>query len=330
MSEILRQLRSFTDGCVAFWNVPMWTMLGHTTIYGAMVYFAKPPILRTTLLLYLPYCLFDNSHRNGRSWGVRWLSPATLEAIRGNWMFRQMGRYLPVSLHKTVELPPSKPYIMCCHPHGIIAVGFQTALGTNGCGFTEVFPDIRRFGVTLNIVFSVPIFRDWILLNGYISADRDSMARQLAEGNSVVLVPGGALEALYAIADGPMTLIARRRGFIKLAIDSNAELVPCLGFGENQLFTSFDTTKDPNSLISWVQKKGMKFLGFSLPVLTTPWLNQRPVDVVVGAPVPLPGSGVKDPVEDLHRRYWKAVKDLYDEQKEKFGHEHVPLKLLMD
>jgi 2-acylglycerol O-acyltransferase 2 len=117
--------------------MPMYTMLIGLWIYTAMLYFAPTLWLRSLLLLYIPYIvLWDSSPSNGcRPFGNR-------SACRSVRCYKWFAQYFDMKLVKTCDLDPKKNYIMLYHPHGIISVGANTALNTNGCDFETVFPGV--------------------------------------------------------------------------------------------------------------------------------------------------------------------------------------------
>ena len=50
------------------------------------------------------------------------------------------------------------------------------------------------------------------------------------------LVVGGAQEALQADTEVVELTLANRKGFIKLAMETGSDLLPCFAFGENQIY----------------------------------------------------------------------------------------------
>jgi hypothetical protein len=227
-------------------------------------------------------------------------------------------------------------------------MGVNTALNTNGCDFDKKFPGLsNRWGVTLNIAFYVLLYREWMLAMGFVSANKATLKNKLLEGDSIVLVPGGAAEALYAHTESEqsnptVTLsLARRRGFIRLAQETGAALVPCFGFGENRAFDTLATSSiadiannggDSSSrsavFRSWLfagQQALYKACSFSTPILTWPFPRQRPIDVVVGAPVVLSAT---DDVETCFRKYETALRQLYETHKDRYGYGHVTLEIV--
>lgn len=56
------------------------------------------------------------------------------------------------------------------------------------------------------------------------------------KGHSITIAIGGATESLYA-SPGTMNLVLRRRtGFVRVALQTGASLVPVIHFGENELY----------------------------------------------------------------------------------------------
>lgn len=304
-------------------NTVMYLSIVCFLVYFAAVYYAPWTWLRTLLLLYIPYCLLDRTHLHG---GTRWVSYETIEWVRSLPTFWASTAYFPAILHKTVDLDPSKPYILSYHPHGVIGMGVNCALNTNCAGFPDLFPGLKRWGVTLREVFYFFLVRDYILLAGFISPDRQALSHKLRQGDSIVLITGGAAEALYA-QSGRFTLyLKRRRGFLKLALETGAAVVPCLGFGENDAFSTMDATKVGHSAtLMDILLRIRKVLRFATPLVTWPIPRRNPIHVVVGAPVRFaPGTSA----DDCHAQYLEALTKLYDEHKAKYGHKDIPLEII--
>ena len=68
-----------------------------------------------------------------------------------------------------------------------------------------------------------PIFRDIVMALGVINVNRDSCKFVLTErgpGHSVAIVVGGASEVLTMYPGSYVLTLERRRGFIKLALET--------------------------------------------------------------------------------------------------------------
>jgi hypothetical protein len=71
---------------------------------------------------------------------------------------------------------------------------------------------------------------------GCISADRPTVLHNLKQARSVVLVVGGADEALLSGTKKMRLVLEGRKGFVKMGLETGASLVPCLAFGENNAY----------------------------------------------------------------------------------------------
>jgi len=114
-----------------------------------------------------------------------------------------------------------------------------------------------------------------------------------------------------------------RFGFVKVAIQTGASLVPCLGFGENDLFSTVDhqSTGFFSQKLYKIQVWCMKKCSFSAPLLTQFFPNRVSLICVVGAPIDV--EKVADPSVELvgkvHAQYVKALVDLYEKHKAEHG-----------
>lgn len=295
-------------------------------LYGLLWYFfsERSIWIKTIMVVYLLYCLLDNTPRKGGY--SRW-SNEQMERFRHNWFIHRFSEYFPIQLVKTADLPVTDTYIFLYHPHGVISVGACGALISNGCNFDILFPGIRRKGVTLNSCFLVPICRDWMLLLGIVSANKQTLVHLLQKKReSIVLVPGGAIEALSAQPGNFVCHLNKRKGFVKLALETNSKLVPCLGFGENAIFPT--VVFDKKSWQARLQQYLIRWLTFSIPIIASPLPQAHPIHVVVGKPVEFAQSAIeKQDVDECHAQYLRALQDLYNEHKAKYGHEHIPIEI---
>ncbi|TKR72636.1 hypothetical protein L596_020053 [Steinernema carpocapsae] len=249
-----------------------------------------------------------------------------------NWTFwKRFANYFPVKIVKTAEISPEHNYIFGSHPHGVISCGINAAVGTEGAGFSKTFPGIIPSLCTLNMNFLTPVMRLLITSLGYISVAKESIEYQLkrdTHGRAVVIVLGGAEEALDAHHDNFTLTLKSRKGFVKLALENGAHLVPVFSFGENDVYTQIRNER--GSWIRTVQTKIKEILGFS-PVLflgrgifnysfgLLPY--RKPINIVFGAPISV--EKVEDPtreqVQELHEKYCEALTKLFDDNKTVYG-----------
>jgi len=211
------------------------------------------------------YCLFSSASTSGE------LSHRS-ERLRRSKAWSLFASYYPARLHRCQELPPTRKYLFGYHPHGIISHGAFAAFATEALGFSQLFPGITNTLLTLESNFRVPIYRDYALALGLASVSRESCDNLLSRGGrngegmgrAITIVVGGARESLDAKPGQIKLVLKRRKGFIKLAIRNGADLVPVLGFGENDLYEQFQPDKHP--FVHKFQMLVKKWVGFTIPL----------------------------------------------------------------
>uniref|UniRef100_A0A671NVL2 Acyltransferase n=1 Tax=Sinocyclocheilus anshuiensis TaxID=1608454 RepID=A0A671NVL2_9TELE len=234
--------------------------------------------------------------------------------------------YFPVKLVKTAELNPSKNYIVGCHPHGIMCVGAFSCFSTDRNGFVETFPGIRPTLAILAGLFRLPLFREYILSAGLLPVSKESLDYLLSctgVGNAVVIIIGRAEESLTS-SPGVNTLVMKhRKGFVRLALEHGADLVPVYSFGENELFPQVVLSE--GSVGRRLQALFKQITGFA-PCLFTGgrWLllpYRHPVTTVVGRPIIVPqvDSPSQEQVDHYHSLYMKALSELFHRHKTSCG-----------
>ncbi|KAL6472107.1 hypothetical protein MHYP_G00182950 [Metynnis hypsauchen] len=235
-------------------------------------------------------------------------------------------------LIKTHNLLPSRNYIFGYHPHGIFCFGAFCNFSTEATGFSKKFPGIRPSLATLAGNFRLPLLRDYMMFGGICPVNRNSIDYLLSRngtGNAVVIVVGGAAESLDCAPGLNSVTLKNRKGFVKLALQKGADLVPVYSFGENEAYKQVMFAEG-----SWwrhVQRRLQKLLGFA-PCLfhgcgffsseswgMVPYC--KPINTVVGEPITVPK--VEDPTPDTidmyHTMYINSLTTLFDKYKTRFG-----------
>eukprot|EP00501_MAST-03F_sp_TOSAG23-6_P002561 GSMAST32.ASY1.ANO1.2702.1 assembled CDS len=207
---------------------------------------------KITLLFLIPYAFtfIDGSEKKlGRtkSWYSKWQ--------RNMPFFAWLSRRLNLKLVSTSKIDKSKSHILCLHPHGILPLGGMGNLFTDFSNVKEVLQGLEYHALAASFCFYMPGIRDIYLAGGVVDASRYVAQGVLASGKSLVLVPGGASEALYS---KPGVLLKKRFGFITLAMETGASLVPVYSFGETD---TYDTISDTGAYVRFHFKK-KKFIFF--------------------------------------------------------------------
>jgi 2-acylglycerol O-acyltransferase 2 len=264
-------------------------------------------------------------------------------AYRSEWLrslplWRLFAGYFPARLHKTHDLPADRKYIFGYHPHGIISHGAWCAFATNALGFREKFPGITNTLLTLESNFRLPFYRDWALAMGLRSVSKESIWNTLTkggpkndgQGRAVTIVIGGARESLEAQPGHLRLILNGRKGFVKMALRTGADLVPVIGFGENDLYDQLSPKMHP--MVHKVQMIFLKVFKFTVPALHGRGLlnydvglmpYRRPVNIVMGRPIPIGGSrGAQPSQEDIdhyHELYVREVETMWETYKDQFS-----------
>jgi 2-acylglycerol O-acyltransferase 2 len=324
-------------------NVPLkrrlqtLVVLSHTIALFCLVswffFLAANPLLWIFLFPYLIYIIFSEVSTDGSL------------AQRSEWLRRQkvwslFASYFPARLHRTQRLEPTRKYIFGYHPHGIISHGAYAAFATEALGFNQLFPGITNTLLTLESNFRVPFYRDYILRMGLASVSRESCTALLSRGGAdgrgmgraITIVIGGARESLET-EPGTLRLVLRcRRGFVKMAIANGADLVPVLGFGENDIYEQINPAEHP-----WLHKTQLlikKVFGFTTPVFHARGVfnydvgimpYRRPINIVVGRSIKVVKQNVPEEayVQELQDQYIKELKLVWDTWKDKFASQRV-------
>lgn len=322
-------------------NVPIkrrlqtMAVLGHALsiamFLSAFLFLGAIPIFWPILFPYTIYVLMSSE---GSSGSLRRRS----EWLRSSRWWSLFASYFPARLHRSQELTPTRKYIFGYHPHGIISHGAFAAFATEALGFSQLFPGITNTLLTLDSNFRIPFYREYALALGLASVDRKSIENLLTKGGpngegmgrAVTIVVGGARESLDAVPGSLKLVLKRRKGFVKLAVKTGADLVPVLGFGENELYEQVDAITHP-----WIHKGQLmfkKFVGWTVPLFHARGVfnydvglmpYRRPVNVVVGRPIKVEQRKVPDEayVNELHEKYVNELVRLWDEWHKHFAQE---------
>lgn len=274
-------------------------------------------------LLYAVYYYFDagTSENGGRrcNWIRKWK------------IWKYFCDYFPIKIVKTTDLDPNKNYIMGFHPHGVLSVSAFGNFATEGSGWSEIFPGLTPYLLVLAGHFQFPVFRDYFMSGGAVAVTSKSMTNILTKnkcGQALCLVVGGALEALEANPGQYNLKLKSRKGFIKIALRTGASLVPVYSFGETDLYLQ---AKNPEgSILRKIQNFMTSKFGFSPPLFhgrgvfnytfgLLPF--RKPVNTVFGKPIDVKKTEnpTQEELDSLHEQYMKALINLFEEHKEKYG-----------
>ncbi|KNC82758.1 hypothetical protein SARC_04958 [Sphaeroforma arctica JP610] len=219
------------------------------------------------------------------------------------------------------KLDENQQYIMGISPHGILPWGAAVNLRSNFTNVDEHLGKIRSNILAASMCFYVPLYRDLLLAGGAIDAARYNAIRALKEGHSLMLVPGGATEALYSAPRTNTLHLKSRSGFIKLALETGAHLVPVYSFNE---VDAYGVVSEDHEYVMKAKKKFQAVFGISLPLITNIIPRKVEITTVVGKPIEVEQihNPTKEQVEAVLDKYIAELTRVFNDHHEKCGTEN--------
>lgn len=211
---------------------------------------------------------------------------------------------------------------------------------TNFTKWSEYFPGVRPRLTTLNFNTQIPLTREVLLSCGMAAATENSITTLLNQSNdlfdeknhdgtsnAVGLVLGGVREVFYTYPNTYRCVVAKRRGFVRVALKTGASLVPALSFGENDLYEIIQfKTGLINRFLEFLCKRfsnvapiiycGRGFLQYNFGFIQ----KRHPITMVIGAPIHLNKN--ENPNEEelnkIHDLFCTKLKQLFESHKNKY------------
>lgn len=225
-------------------------------------------------------------------------------------------------------------------------------VATNCSKWPALFPGLRPKLTTLKCNLIMPGAREALLNSGLSAATENALKTLLNQsndpadksnrdgytGNAVGLIAGGAREAMAFIPNTYKCAISKRRGFVRIAIQTGASLVPVISFGENNIYREVDLSGLFGRLAKYLFKR---FLNTNLVIPSGRGIFQynfgfipirHPVTTVVGAPIHVKKSPnpSKEEIERTYELFCTQLIGLFETHKSKYveNFENVRLEII--
>ena len=232
------------------------------------------------------------------------------------------------------EGKPSQQYILGMHPHGIVPI--QALIWCAYCDQylrTREHGTVYGFGGMASVITRFPFVRTLLgWFNAQNASYRNLKRGLLTTGKNLYMLPGGLAEIFTARPGRNAAVFKRRRGLVRLSLETGAALCPLYVFGGNDFFNQLATNGSRLARLSRAMGASLTFFwGWcGLPV---PLVPPRGVTICLGEPVPVerwrgPGKPPPELVEELHARYIAALQKVFDDHKAAAGEPDAVLEIL--
>lgn len=217
-------------------------------------------------------------------------------------LFWPLEKYFRYEVRGLKNIPKKGPAFVVMN-HGIIPYhGFLFA--------KKLVTDARIFprGLGADFLFDIPYVREFFLKGGAVRARPRNAVQLLRDKNVVMLAPGGIYEALIAKKGLRRIPWEKRKGFVKIAVQAKAPIVPTYCQGINSVYWNSYFLLKPRIKI-------FELTRFSIPFFLGLGLLPFPRKLIqrVGQPIKTTrrkGETLKQQVDRIHGEVINAMTKL--------------------
>ncbi len=226
-------------------------------------------------------------------------------------------------------LNEERPLLFAGVPHGLFPIG-MLALALCNC----LLPFRWTRGAAASIVLRLPTWRQVLGWNGGIDVSRNAIINALKQGDNVAVMSDG-IAGMFAADLGmrkgkEVMLLKKRRGLVRIALETGSPLVPFVCFGNTRACL-------PATDSCGVMESLSRLLGVSLIWPAGRWglpvPKRVPVTIIIGGALDAPS---KDPiaeppeemVDDMHKRLMKEVEAMYYKWRDAAGYGGIDLEII--
>lgn len=244
----------------------------------------------------------------------------TWRAFGESWGFEAWRRYFQFKVwREEPKFAVNKNVLLAVVPHGLFPLSLTLLSGVQN----EVFPELgNASGVSTAVASGMlwtPVLAPMLRWLGCIPATRHGVTQALQEG-SCILVPDGIAGAFHSDSAEELVYLNTRTGFIRMAIEQGALLVPVYCFGHTQLW---DVWPKHDSWIAALSRRWQFSLIWFWGEWWMPPLPRRvPLTMVVGKGIAVAQerNPTAERVQQVHTQFTQALSSLYNRyRKEGYG-----------
>lgn len=211
-------------------------------------------------------------------------------------------------------------------PHSVLPIGMAMFSSYSGALPPGVLSNMRVLVSSAFFFAGIAIRNIWWWI-GCRPASRPAIRHLLAKGTSVLINPGGIQECLYLARGEEHIFLKRRRGFVRVALEQGAALVPAWGFGQTPSMSYWRPGLDfpqllPRRAVLAIARTVRFFPMLAWGIGGTPVPYQVKLTIVVGKPIRVPKTPAPSTelVDEYLQRFIAEMERLFEEHKAAAGY----------
>lgn len=254
--------------------------------------------------------------------GGHWKEPwCGISPFKRWWIWSTWRGYFNFRKVLLTELDLDQKYMWVEYPHAIFPMGSLLTGSYFDSGMQKFVASGKSIrGLATSTAFRVPLLRHMWSWGGLVPATKENFARTFDTCGSCAVLPGGIAE-MFLEGDGRTERIylKSRFGFVKVAIEAGAHLVPIYYFGQTSLFRHIGCHS--GGLLQWLSRRLRVSLVFFHGRFGLPIPYKHPMVAVVGKPLKVERTAnpSRELVQRYHAQLMDAVKELFDSHKHCVG-----------
>jgi diacylglycerol O-acyltransferase 2, plant len=213
-------------------------------------------------------------------------------------------------------------YLFASHPHGLFTAGVVNNLILSESALAKVRAPLVRFFINEFLITVFPLIKDALSSLGFVACTAKNMKHYLSKGESGCIVVGGVKEVvLTGNIDVEELYLRNAYGFVKVAIQSGASLVPVYTFGES-LATGPDYVPFRELRKKLTYKFDFPFRSLDLIHRWGLCFPRGKLTTVIGAPIKVEKNEnpTREEVKALHAKYCDTLLALIERNKVAAGY----------